>query len=122
MNWTNIAQFLQEKAASIGLEIVGAILLCIIGRWLIAAVVGAVQRVLTKQRIEPTVLRFAGNSLSVALHITLGVAILGYFGVQTTTFAALLAAAFRYWRSLGRPAGQFRRRRFPAGAAPLQSG
>lgn len=93
MNWNSILLFLQEKAATIGLEIVGAIVLYIVGRWLIAAVVSAVQRVLTRQRIEPTVMRFAGNSLSVALHITLVVAILGYFGVQTTTFAALLAAA-----------------------------
>jgi len=93
VNWNSILLFLQEKAATIGLEIVGAIVLYIVGRWLIAGVVSAVQRVLTRQRIEPTVMRFAGNSLSVALHITLVVAILGYFGVQTTTFAALLAAA-----------------------------
>ena len=39
----------------------------------------SVQRVLTKQRLEPTVLRFIGNTLSVALHVTLVVAILGYF-------------------------------------------
>jgi small conductance mechanosensitive channel len=37
-------------------------------------------------------MRFVGNALSVALNIALVVAILGYFGVQTTTFAALLAA------------------------------
>jgi small conductance mechanosensitive channel len=37
-------------------------------------------------------LRFIANTLSVALNVTLVVAILGYFGVQTTTFAALIAA------------------------------
>jgi small conductance mechanosensitive channel len=93
MNWNGIAQILQEKAASVGLQILGALLLYIIGRWLIAAVIGAVERVLRRQQIEPTVMRFTGNTLSVALHITLVVAILGYFGVQTTTFAALIAAA-----------------------------
>ncbi len=92
MDWTIITKFLQEKAATIGVEIVGAIVLYIIGRWLISMVVQAVQRVLTRQQIEPTVMRFAGNTLSVALNITLVVAILGYFGVQTTTFAALIAA------------------------------
>jgi small conductance mechanosensitive channel len=92
MNWTAIATFLQEKAASVGLQVVGAIVLYIAGRWLISMVVHAVQRVLSRQRVEATVLRFAGNTLSVALNITLVVAILGYFGVQTTTFAALIAA------------------------------
>jgi small conductance mechanosensitive channel len=92
MNWTAVTTFLQEKAASVGLQILGALALYIVGRWLISMVVRAVQRVLTRQRVEPTVLRFAGNTLSVALNITLVVAILGYFGVQTTTFAALIAA------------------------------
>jgi small conductance mechanosensitive channel len=59
---------------------------------MIAAVVGAIQRLLIRQKIEPTVMRFVGNTLSVLLNMTLVVAILGYFGVQTTTFAALIAA------------------------------
>ena len=93
MDWNNIVTFLQQKAASVGLEILGAIALYIIGRWLISLVVSAVQRVLSRQQIEPTVMRFAANTLSVVLNFTLVVAILGYFGVQTTTFAALIAAA-----------------------------
>ena len=93
MNWDSIWQIVQAKAATVGVEIVGALVLYIVGRWLISLVVHAVQRVLTRQQIEPTVMRFAGNTLSVVLNITLVVAILGYFGVQTTTFAALIAAA-----------------------------
>ena len=92
MNWNSIWQVVQEKAAGVGLQILGALVLYIVGRWLISLVVSAVTRILTRQRIEPTVMRFAGNTLSVALNITLVVAILGYFGVQTTTFAALIAA------------------------------
>jgi small conductance mechanosensitive channel len=92
MNWASITQFLQDKAASVGLQILGALALYIIGRWLISMVVHAVSRVLARQQIEPTVGRFVSNTLSVALNITLVVAILGYFGVQTTTFAALIAA------------------------------
>jgi small conductance mechanosensitive channel len=93
MDWNAISQFVQQKAASVGLQILGAIVLYIVGRWLISLVVNAVQRILTRQHIEPTVMRFAGNTLAVVLNFTLVVAILGYFGVQTTTFAALIAAA-----------------------------
>ena len=92
MNWNSIWQVVQDKATGVGLQILGALLLYIVGRWLISLVVGAMSRLLTRQKIEPTVMRFAGNTLSVALNITLVVAILGYFGVQTTTFAALIAA------------------------------
>ena len=92
MDWNNVTKFLQEKAASIGLQLLGALALYMVGRWLISMVVRAVQNVLARQKLEPTVLRFVGNTLSVALNVTLVVAILGYFGVQTTTFAALIAA------------------------------
>ncbi|MCC7499779.1 MAG: mechanosensitive ion channel family protein [Bryobacterales bacterium] len=92
MNWNAILAELQTKGTTIGLQILGAIVLYIIGRWLINLVVRAVRRMLAAQKVEPTVLRFAGNTIAVLLNITLVVAILGYFGVQTTTFAALIAA------------------------------
>lgn len=93
MDWTALAQTIQQRATSVGLQILGALVLYIVGRALIGLVAGTVQRALSRQKIEPTVLRFIGNSISVALNVTLVVAILGYFGVQTTTFAALIAAS-----------------------------
>src|SRR5687767_10578711 len=93
MNWDAILQILQERATSVGLQILGALVLYMIGRWLISLVVNAIRRVLVKQEVEATVMRFIGNTISVALNVTLVVALLGYFGVQTTTFAALIAAA-----------------------------
>ena len=92
MDFTAVSQLIQARIAGIALQIVGALVLYIIGRWLISLVVSMVQRALSRQHVDPTVLRFAGNTISVFLNITLVVAILGYFGVQTTTFAALIAA------------------------------
>ena len=92
MNWSALTQVIQERVTTLGFQVLGALALYIIGRWLIMLVVSGVQRALSKQHIEPTVLRFIGNAISVALNVTLVVAILGYFGVQTTTFAALIAA------------------------------
>lgn len=93
MNWGNIANTLETTITGIGLQVLGAIFLYIVGRWLISFAVGMVQKGLTRQKFEPTLLRFIGNTISVVLNITLVVAILGYFGVQTTSFAALLAGA-----------------------------
>jgi len=45
-----------------------------------------------RQKIEPTVIRYMANAVAVALNIMLVVGILGYFGVETTSFAALIAA------------------------------
>jgi len=93
MNWENIVRTLETVVTTIGLQVLGAIVLYIVGRWLIGFAVGMVQKGLTRQKFEPTLLRFIGNTISVVLNITLVVAILGYFGVQTTSFAALLAGA-----------------------------
>jgi len=93
MQWDSIAKVVQTTIAGVGLQVLGAIALYIVGRWLISFAVGLVQKGLTRQKFEPTLLRFIGNTISVILNITLVIAILGYFGVQTTSFAALLAGA-----------------------------
>ncbi|MDZ7924119.1 MAG: mechanosensitive ion channel family protein [Marinagarivorans sp.] len=65
----------------------------LIGRWLIGVAVGMVRSSLERQKLDPTVLRYVGSIVTVTLNILLVIGILGYFGIQTTTFAALIAAA-----------------------------
>ena len=64
-----------------------------LGRWLIALAVRLVSSALERQKVDPTLLRYLGTIISVTLNIILVVAILGYFGVETTSFAAIVAAA-----------------------------
>ena len=74
------------------LKVLGAIAIYIVGRWLIGIVSALVTSALERQKIEPTVIRYIGNTISVALNVLLVIGILGYFGVETTSFAALIAA------------------------------
>jgi small conductance mechanosensitive channel len=60
---------------------------------LITFVIRLMQRGLASQNVDPTLLRYLASIVSVLLNIALAIAILGYFGVETTTFAALIAAA-----------------------------
>ena len=78
-------------ATEAGLKILAAIVFWIVGRWLIGLAGRMLQRVLEKQKVDPTLMRYIGSFLAVTLNIVLVVAIFGYFGVQTTTFAALVA-------------------------------
>ncbi|MBM7061252.1 mechanosensitive ion channel family protein [Pseudomonas sp. UL073] len=82
----------QQYGVAFLVKILTAIAFWVIGRWLISFVVGMVQRALTKQKVDPTVLRYVGSAITVTLNIILVIGILGYLGVQTTTFAALIAA------------------------------
>lgn len=77
----------------VGLKVIGAIVLYIIGRWLVTFAVTLVSKALERQHVEPTLLSYLSNTIAALLNIVLVVAILGFFGIETTSFAALLAAA-----------------------------
>lgn len=83
----------QPVLVSFGLKVLGAVAVFIIGRWLIGVLTRLIGKAMTHQELDPTVQRYLVSFITVALNIVLAIAILGYFGVQTTTFAALLAGA-----------------------------
>lgn len=90
---SSFQEIIVATATEVGLKVLAAIAFWVIGRWLIGVAVGMVRRALEKQKVDPTVLRYVGSIVTVTLNILLVIGILGYFGVQTTTFAALIAAA-----------------------------
>jgi small conductance mechanosensitive channel len=80
-------------AVQAGLRILGAIALWVVGRILIGFVVRLLGASLTRQRVDPTLGRYVVSTVNVVLSVILVIAILNVFGVETTTFAAVLAAA-----------------------------
>src|SRR2546430_7174352 len=86
-----IAQYVTAVLAAVGLKLLGAIALWIVGRWLVKLACKLVTRALIRQHLDATIISYIGSGLSVLLNIVLVVALLGFFGVQTATFAALLA-------------------------------
>jgi small conductance mechanosensitive channel len=82
-----------DVGIQVGFKVVGAIIFYLVGRWLISLAIRLVTSALEKQKVDPTLLRYIGTVISVTLNIVLVVAILGYFGVETTSFAAIFAAA-----------------------------
>jgi small conductance mechanosensitive channel len=83
----------QPILVAFGLKALGAIAVFVIGRWLISMITGLVGAGMTRQKLDPTVQRYLVSFITVSLNIILVVAILGYFGVETTSFAALVAGA-----------------------------
>src|SRR5256885_6897450 len=74
-----------------GLKILGSIALLVVGRWHNRMTTNLVARALNRQRLDATVVGYIRSSIGVLLNVVLIIAILGLFGVQTATFAALLA-------------------------------
>ena len=78
---------------ALGIRVLEAVALWIVGRWLIGFALRLIGRGMTKQKIDRTLIRYIQNAVGAILNIVLVVAILGFFGVQTTSLAALIAAA-----------------------------
>jgi small conductance mechanosensitive channel len=92
----NFSPMMQTTIAiltTVGLKILGAIAIWIVGRWLIGLSLRMISSALTKQKIDPTLIRYIRSAVAALLNIVLVIAILGFFGVETTSFAALIAAA-----------------------------
>ena len=77
---------------AVGWKVAGALVLWLAGRWLIGLATRLMGRALARQQFDVTLSRYLQTGVSVLLNIALVVAILGFFGVETTTFAALIAA------------------------------
>jgi small conductance mechanosensitive channel len=82
-----------SKGSSVGLKLLGALALWFIGGWVTRGAIKLVQKGMEARKLEPTVARYAESALSVLLKVVMVVAILGYLGLETTSFAAVLAAA-----------------------------
>lgn len=84
--------FVLQALTALGIKVIGAILIWLVGRWLINFAVRLLSKSLKRQSMDITIVTYITNVLSITLQIILIVAILGFFGVETTSFAALLAA------------------------------
>ncbi|MFI8606196.1 mechanosensitive ion channel family protein [Cellulophaga baltica] len=76
-----------------GPKILGAIAIYLIGSWVIKKLIGAVRKVLNKGNYDESLQRFLLNLLSWGLKIFLIIMVISKLGVETTSFAAILAAA-----------------------------
>jgi small conductance mechanosensitive channel len=92
MDFNALTTSAMATLSAVAWKLAGAIALWLVGRWLIALAIRLVGRALAQQQFDATLTRYLQTGLGVVLNVALIVAILGFFGVETTTFAALIAA------------------------------
>lgn len=90
---SSIQQFVSVTLSALAVKVLAAIAFWIVGRWLIGRVTALVQAGMSRNAVDPTLTKYIGSIIAVALNIALVLGILGYFGIQTTSFAALIAGA-----------------------------
>lgn len=84
---------LVEHGSQLGFTIIKALIVFLVGRLVIDLLNKLVRKILSKRDIDPSVKTFVGSLVNVSLTILLIISVVGALGVQTTSFAALLASA-----------------------------
>ena len=84
---------LVEHGSQLGFTIIKALIVFLVGRLVINLLNKLVRKILSKRDIDPSVKTFVGSLVNVSLTILLIISVVGALGVQTTSFAALLASA-----------------------------
>jgi len=87
MNWFS------TDGLNYALTFLGAIVVLIIGLWVIKAVTKNVYKLMEKSDLTPALKSFIKSILSVALKLILFISVLGMIGIEMTTFIAMLTAA-----------------------------
>ena len=84
---------LLDWGIEVGKDLLGAIIIYIVGRFIIKQVGRLLARILEKRKLEISVQTFLSSLVSILLNLLLAFAIVSRLGVETTSFAALLASA-----------------------------
>lgn len=88
-----VLETLLTQGTHLGLAILKALIIFIIGRFVIKLINKLVRKLLTKKDIAPAVRTFVGSLVNITLIILLIISVIGALGIQTTSFAALIASA-----------------------------
>lgn len=93
MDMQAIQTFVSTTLSQLAVKILAAIAFWVVGRWVIGHLVALCRAGMTRSKIDPTLTKYLGSIIAIALNVALALGILGYFGIQTTSFAAMLAGA-----------------------------
>ena len=95
MNWFNESaiQNLSGYAVNLCKNLLAALVIYIIGKWLIRKVNSIVSKLMRKKHVEASLQTFLESIVNVSLWILLVIAVISVLGVETSSFVALFTGA-----------------------------
>jgi small conductance mechanosensitive channel len=93
MAMEDILKTVYEYLATYGLQILAALLIFFVGRWVARVVAGLVEKALIKSKVDKTIAKFARHLTNIGLLVFVVIAALARLGIETTQFAVALGAA-----------------------------
>jgi small conductance mechanosensitive channel len=89
VNWNQFVEIMYQYAP----KVVGAILVLIIGLWVIKLLTRAFGNMLKKKDTDPSLQGFLKSMVSILLKILLFISVMGMVGIEATSFIAIIGAA-----------------------------
>ncbi len=88
-----LMKWLATNGVDYGMKFLGALIVLIIGLWVIRILVDRVFKLMEKSHVDAALRTFTKSILTVTLKIVLIISVLGMIGIEMTTFIAMLTAA-----------------------------
>ncbi len=95
MEWlkTDGVDWLGTTGLELGLDILAALAIFFIGRWIVRLVVKGIRTALQKSEVDQTLERFVCSLVNMALLVVVIIAAISALGIQTASFIAIFGAA-----------------------------
>ena len=88
-----VEKYLGENGADLLWNVLAGIAILLIGRWIAKLVTRIIEKLTTRARIDETLVKFVSNMAYWAMLVMIIVAAIDQVGIDTTSFAALVAAS-----------------------------
>lgn len=92
MSWDDLSRTLVSDAMKIGGKLLAAIVVFIVGRWLIRKIDGLIDRIFEKRGVDRSLNSFIRSMLKAVEWIFLLMILVSVLGIRTTSFLAILAS------------------------------
>ncbi len=90
---SKMMETLSQYVSEYGLRLLGAIVVLLVGLWMIKIVVRSTQRLMTKSHIDASLGSFLKSMIDILLKALLIISVMGMMGIQMTSFIAIMGAA-----------------------------
>lgn len=93
METEKLMQLFAEHAVTYGQKLIGAVIVLIVGLWIVKLVTKGMMNVMNRSKMDDSLKPFLKSIFSIVLKIMLGISVLGMLGIEMTSFIAILASA-----------------------------
>lgn len=93
---THLNQLLRTLSSYVseyGLRLIGALVVLVVGLWIVKLLVRSSQRLMDKSKLDVSLTTFLKSMIDILLKVLLIISVMGMMGIQMTSFIAILGAA-----------------------------